>query len=65
MFEPAQRLGIPVICDLYTDPREEEHTTDSWVVTPMPGIVGALKQSLNTNPLIPMGTPDPYLPPTH
>jgi arylsulfatase len=63
MFDPPVRFGIPVIYNLFTDPREEEPTVDSWVVTPMLGIVGAFQQSLVGHPVIPMGTPDPYLPP--
>jgi arylsulfatase len=63
MFDPPQKLGIPFIINLFTDPREEKPTPDSWVVTPMLKIVGAFKASTAANPLIPMGTPDPYLPP--
>jgi arylsulfatase A-like enzyme len=63
MFDPPQKLGIPFIINLYTDPREEKPTADSWVVTPMLKIVAAFQASLSANPLIPMGTPDPYVPP--
>ena len=54
---------VPTICNLYTDPREEKPTADSWVVGPILKIVGAFEQSVKTHPLIPMGTPDPYTPP--
>jgi arylsulfatase len=64
MFDPPQKLGIPFIINLYTDPREEKPTVDSWVVTPMLKIVAAFQASLSANPLIPMGTPDPYVPPS-
>lgn len=63
MFDPPAKLGIPFIINLYTDPREEKPTADSWVVTPMLKIVGAFQTSTKNNPLIPMGTPDPYTPP--
>ena len=63
MFDPPMKLGIPYIINLYTDPREEKPTADSWVVTPMLKLVGAFQSSIKDNPLIPMGTPDPYTPP--
>jgi arylsulfatase A-like enzyme len=63
MFDPPQKLGIPFIINLYTDPREEKPTVDSWVVTPMLKIVAAFQASLAGHPLIPMGTPDPFVPP--
>lgn len=62
MFDPPARLGIPFIINLYTDPREEKPTVDSWVVTPMLKVVSAFENSIKTHPLIPMGTPDPYSP---
>lgn len=63
MFDPPQKLGIPFIINLFTDPREEKPTADSWVVTPMLKIVGAFQASTVKFPLIPMGTPDPYVAP--
>lgn len=63
MFDPPQKLGIPFIINLYTDPREEKPTVDSWVVTPMLKIVAAFQASATKHPLIPMGTPDPFVPP--
>ena len=54
-------MRIP--CPNYTDPREESPTADTWVVTPMLKIVGAFNATTKDNPLIPMGTPDPYVPP--
>jgi arylsulfatase len=62
MFDPPVKLGIPFIINLYTDPREENPTADTWVVTPMLKIVGEFNESTKDNPLIPMGTPDPYKP---
>jgi arylsulfatase A-like enzyme len=64
MFDPPQKLGIPFIINLYTDPREEKPTVDSWVMTPMLKIVAAFQESTKEFPLIPMGTPDPYAPPS-
>jgi arylsulfatase len=64
MFDPPQKLGIPFIVNLFTDPREEKPTPDSWVVTPMLKIVAAFNATTVSSPLIPMGTPDPYLPPS-
>lgn len=64
MFDPPQKLGIPFIINLYTDPREEKPTIDSWVMTPMLKVVAAFQESTKRFPLIPMGTPDPYTPPT-
>jgi arylsulfatase len=49
--------------NLFTDPREEKPTPDSWVVTPMLKLVAAFNSTTLSSPLIPMGTPDPYLPP--
>lgn len=63
MFEPPEKLGIPFIINLLTDPREEKPTPDSWVVTPVLKIVGAFEATTKNHPLIPMGTNDPYSPP--
>jgi arylsulfatase len=63
MFDPPAKNPTPTIFNLYTDPREEKPTVDSWVVGPMLKIVGDFEQSVKHYPLIPMGTPDPYVPP--
>ncbi|MDB5595316.1 MAG: arylsulfatase [Hyphomicrobiales bacterium] len=63
MYDPPVKLGIPFIINLYTDPREEKPTADSWVVTPILKIVNQFQESTKNSPLIPMGTPDPYTPP--
>jgi arylsulfatase len=62
MFDPPVKNPVPTIYNLYTDPREEKPSVDTWVVGPMLKIVGEFEQSVKTHPLIPMGTPDPYLP---
>jgi arylsulfatase len=65
MFSPAVKLPVPLLINLYTNPREDEEkeSHDSWVVGPVLKMVGAFEQSLKKYPLIPMGTPDPYTPP--
>jgi len=65
MFDPPVKNPVPTIYNLYTDPREEKPTADTWVVGPILKIVGEFEQSVKQNPLIPMGTPDPYQPPAN
>jgi len=62
MFDPPVKNPVPTIYNLYTDPREEKPTVDTWVVGPILKIVGEFEQSVKQYPLIPMGTPDPYKP---
>jgi arylsulfatase A-like enzyme len=62
MFDPPVKNPTPTIYNLFTDPREEKPTVDSWVVGPMLKIVGEFEHSVKKNPLIPMGTPDPFVP---
>ncbi len=62
MFDPPVKNPIPTVYNLFTDPREEKPTADSWVVGPVLKIVGAFERSVKEHPLIPMGTPDPYRP---
>ena len=66
MVAPPVKLGVPLLFDLYTNPREDDNkpTVDSWVVGPMLKMIDAFEESLKKYPLIPMGTPDPYRPPT-
>ncbi len=59
MFDPPVKNPVPTIHNLYTDPREEKPTADTWVVAPILKIVGAFEASVKQYPLIPMGTPDP------
>jgi arylsulfatase len=65
MFDPPVKNPVPTIYNLYADPREEKPTADTWVVGPVLKIVGEYEQSVKQHPLIPMGTPDPYTPPSH
>lgn len=62
MFDPPAKYPVPMIHNLFTDPREEKPTPDSWVVGPVLKVVGEFDQSVKEHPLIPMGTPDPYRP---
>jgi arylsulfatase len=62
MFDPPAKYPVPMIYNLFTDPREEKPTPDSWVVGPVLKVVGDFDKSVKEHPLIPMGTPDPYRP---
>lgn len=64
MFDPQVKNPVPTIYNLFVDLREKKPTADSWVVYLMLKIVGAFEESAKEYPLIPMGTPDPYHPPT-
>jgi arylsulfatase len=63
MGDPPVKNPVPMIFNLFTDPREEKPVVETWVVYPMLKIVGAFQASVKASPLIPMGTPDPYEPP--
>jgi arylsulfatase len=62
MFDPPVKNPVPTVYNLFRDPREENPTTDSWVVGPVLKIVGEYETSVKKFPLIPMGTPDPFSP---
>lgn len=62
MFDPPVKNPVPTIFNLYTDPREEKPTPDSWVVGPILRMVSDFEKSIKQFPLIPMGTSDPYQP---
>ena len=65
MESPALKLGVPLLFNLYTNPREEKEkvATDSWIIGPVLNVAAAFEQSVAEHPLIAMGTPDPYVPP--
>jgi arylsulfatase A-like enzyme len=63
-MDPPLKLLIPFIINLYTDPLEESPTLDSWVLHPALKIVAGFEMSVRKHPLIPMGTADPYTPPS-
>lgn len=62
MFDPPVKNPVPTIFNLFTDPREEKPSVDSWVVGPILKVVDAYEKSVKKYPNIPMGTPDPYRP---
>jgi arylsulfatase len=65
-WSPPTKLGVPKIFDLVADPKEEYGATltaNGWVGGPMMSIVAEFERSVETYPLIPTGTPDPYRPP--
>lgn len=65
MISPPVKLPIPLLFNLYTNPREDEEktATDSWIIGPVLKMVAEFEASTKTHPLIAMGTPDPYVPP--
>jgi hypothetical protein len=65
MVSPPIKLGIPLLFNLYTNPREDEDKviTDSLIFGPVLKMVGEFEASVKKHPLIAMGTPDPYVPP--
>jgi arylsulfatase len=64
MVAPAVKLGVPMLFNLYTNPQEDpdKPAIDSWIIGPVLKMVGAFEASTKAQPLIPMGTPDPYVP---
>jgi arylsulfatase len=66
MVSPPVKLAIPFLFNLYTNPREDQdkQITDSWVIGPVLKMIGEFEASLKNHPLIAMGTPDPYVPPS-
>jgi arylsulfatase len=64
MVSPPLKLSIPLLFNLYTNPREEQDkpAIDSWIIGPVLKMVGEFEASTKKYPLIPMGTPDPYTP---
>jgi arylsulfatase len=56
MFDPPVKNPVPTIYNLFTDPREEKPSIDSWVVGPILKIVREFEDSVKKYPLIQMGT---------
>jgi hypothetical protein len=56
---------VPKVYDLDIDPQEQRDVSipNTWVLHPAVKIIGAFEASTKKYPLIPMGTPDPYVPP--
>jgi arylsulfatase len=65
MVSPPIKLAIPLLFNLYTNPREDEDKviTDGWVFGPVLKMVAEFEASVKKYPLIAMGMPDPYRPP--
>jgi arylsulfatase len=65
MVSPPIKLGLPLIFNLYENPREDEEKVfaQTWVVGPILKLVAEFEESVKKHPLIAMGTPDPYAPP--
>lgn len=65
MYDVPQKLPLPTIINLYTDLKEERNVAAKagFVTIPMFKMLGEFEKSLKDYPAIPMGTPDPYLPP--
>jgi arylsulfatase A-like enzyme len=65
MYDPPLKLPLPRIINLLTDMKEEHDVAgmNTWVAEPVVKIVGQFLGSLQKNPPIKVGTPDPYVPP--
>lgn len=72
LYNPPQKLAVPRLIDLYSNPQEtiqetigeSSLLTRAWVLHAMIGEFARLKATVAKDPLIPMGTLDPYVPPT-
>jgi hypothetical protein len=64
MVSPPIELGIPLVFNLYTNPRKNEDmvSTDSWVIGPVLKMVAKFEESTKKHPLNAMGTPGLYTP---
>src|SRR5690606_23824640 len=65
-WSPPTKLGVPLIFDLISDPKEEYGATlspDGWIGGPAMEIVADFEKSLRLHPPIAPGTPGPYTPP--
>lgn len=62
MVDPPVENPVPVMYDLFADPREEKPEM-SWAIGPIYEVVAEFEDSVKKYPLIPIGTPDPYQPP--
>lgn len=65
MQDPAVELGIPRLFNLYDDPRERQDVflpANTWSLRPTMAAVAEFWASTEAHPLIPPGTPEPYLP---
>jgi arylsulfatase len=65
-YDPPQKLPVPRMHYLIDDPRERHNVVamNTWVYVPANKIRDELEASLRREPPIPVGTPDPYVPPS-
>src|SRR5207302_554300 len=65
MFDTPQRLANPRIHNLIEDPRERQDIgpMNTWVYFPAMKVADDFQASMQKEPPIPPGTPDPYQPP--
>ena len=71
-YDVPQKLSLPRLIDLYDNPQERieetigESTIEArgWVAHAIFAELAKLKATIAKDPLIPMGTLDPYVPPT-
>ena len=66
MLDPPVELSIPRAFNLFDDPRERHDVflpSNTWVQRPCMAAIDDFWRSAEDHPLIPPGTPDPYLPP--
>ncbi len=67
MRDPAIELGVPKAFNLHDDPRERHDVflpDNTWLLRPTMAEVAAFQASLVDHPAIPVGTVDPYAPPS-
>jgi arylsulfatase A-like enzyme len=72
MHDVPQKLAVPRLIDLYANPQEtiqetigeSSVVTRGWVLHAMFAQLAKLKATVAKDPLIPMGSPDPYVQPT-
>ena len=67
MGDPPVELSIPRAFNLYDDPRERHDVflpSNTWVQRPVMAAVAEFWDSVATHPLIPVGSADPYEPPS-
>jgi arylsulfatase len=65
--DPTRQYGVPLIYDLHTDPKEENALNsrwyhNGWIRWPAGDYLVQHMASLEREPPVPPGTPDPYVP---
>jgi len=60
MTDPPEKLFVPAVFNLFTDPLEVKGALETWVVNPANKEVAYFDWSLSKCPLIPMGQNDTY-----